>query len=325
MNKVQLVRLVFIDRRIREGMRQGRLANCSSMARDYEVSSKTILRDIDYLRNQRQAPIEYDPVRKGYYYSEENYSLPAISLTESDLFAICIARQGLERYRNTPIHERLLSVFDKIGDALPERVSIRPEWLDSRVSLLEEPRTSIDPQIWEGVATGLRDNRQIEIDYGKPGQAENMVRQVAPYHVLHYQGEWYLIGYCRLRQTVRTFAVSRIRRVELLGERFTLPADFDLETFWGQRFGVFGGEGSYRVCIWFSAQHAPYIRERQWQAGQQISEAGDGGIYLTRTASHLYELQRWVLSGGGGVRVEEPEELAQAVQAELETALAGYR
>ena len=93
-NKVQLLRLVFIDQKIREGMQTGKLANCSGMSREYEVSPKTIMRDIDYLKYQRDAPIEYDSSRKGYFYTEENFSLPALTLNESDLFAICIAQNA---------------------------------------------------------------------------------------------------------------------------------------------------------------------------------------------------------------------------------------
>ena len=64
-DKTQLLRLVFIDKKIREGMRFGNYANCSSMADEYEVSTKSIMRDIDYLKNQCDAPIEYDPSKKG--------------------------------------------------------------------------------------------------------------------------------------------------------------------------------------------------------------------------------------------------------------------
>ena len=82
-DKTQLLRLVFIDRKIREGMRSGIYANCSSMAKEYEVSSKSIMRDIDYLKNQRDAPIEYDPQKRGYYYTEDNFKLPAATDADS--------------------------------------------------------------------------------------------------------------------------------------------------------------------------------------------------------------------------------------------------
>ena len=94
-NKNQLLRLIFIDKKIREGMESGVLANCRRMADEYEVSPKSIMRDIDYLKYQRDAPIEYDSQKKGYYYTEEKYTLPAMDISESDLFAICLAEKAL--------------------------------------------------------------------------------------------------------------------------------------------------------------------------------------------------------------------------------------
>ena len=113
-NKAQLLRLIFVDRSIRKGMRSGKLANCSSMAEAYEVSYKSIMRDIDYLKHQCDAPIEYDPQRHGFYYTEETYQMPAINISESDLFAICVARKALEQHRNTPVYDKLLRVFGRI-------------------------------------------------------------------------------------------------------------------------------------------------------------------------------------------------------------------
>ena len=110
-DKTQLLRLIFIDKKIREGMRSGIYENCHSMAKEYEVSSKSILRDIDYLKHQCEAPIEYDSSKKGYFYTEENFKMPAININASDLFAICIAEKVLKQHQDTPVYQKLFSVF----------------------------------------------------------------------------------------------------------------------------------------------------------------------------------------------------------------------
>jgi len=85
--KPQHSRLLFIDRKIGEG----RYPNCGTLAEEWEVSNKTIMRDLDYMRYQLEAPLEYSAKHRGYYYTEENFKLPAISIKESDLFAIYLA------------------------------------------------------------------------------------------------------------------------------------------------------------------------------------------------------------------------------------------
>ncbi|HIJ79163.1 MAG: WYL domain-containing protein [Desulfobulbaceae bacterium] len=324
-DKNQLLRLLFIDRKIREGMRGGLLANCTSMAAEYEVSPKSILRDIDYLRNQRDAPIAYDSVKRGYYYTEENYALPAISLNESDLFAICIAEKALKQHEDTPIYQALQSVFQKIEASLPEKVSVQPAWVENRLSVVADHQTRIDPLVWQQLSDGLHRNRLLEIAYLKPGTEAATVRRVAPYHLVRYQGEWYLVGHCHLRGKVLTFAVSRIKESRLLNESFELPEDFDYERYGGQRFGIFAGEKEFEVRVWFDREHAPYVMERQWHPGQAVVLDQDDGLILSFPVRHVFEVKRWLLSWGRGVKVLGPPELAAAVQAELAAMLACYQ
>lgn len=316
--------MLFIDRKIREGMRRGVLANCTAMAAEYEVSTKSILRDIDYLKNQRDAPIAYDPQQRGYYYTEDNFALPAISLNESDLFAICIAEKALKQHEDTPIYRKLQGVFKKIEASLPEKVSIQPQWVESRLSVLPEPQTRFDPETWERISQGLNANHRLQLSYLKPGAHEATERQVDPYHMLRYQGEWYLLGYCHLRAKVLTFAVSRVCSVLVLDQTFELPADFDAEQTGAGQFGIFSGGEEFMVRIRFEAEHVPFVRERQWHPAQHIEECADNGVELSFPARHVYEVKRWILSWGGGVQALAPPELVDGVRAELVAALAQY-
>ena len=323
-DKTQLLRLLFVDRKIREGMASGQLANCSSMAAEYEVSTKSILRDIDYLRNQRDAPIAYDDSRRGYYYTEEQYQLPAIDLNESDLFAICIAEEVLVRHENSPVYQRLRTVFDKIEASLPASVSVQPDWLAESLSVVPESQTQIDPKIWATVTDGLRKHFSLLILYERPGAEERTSRRFDPYHIVRCRGEWYLVGHCHLRDALRTLAVSRIWSVELLDQSFVVPDSFDPAVYRGGSFDIFGGAEKYRVRLCFDRNHAPYVMERQWHPEQEIQKDPKGGIVLAFPAADLHGVRQWVLSWGGGVRVLAPDVLAAMVQAELQSALAGY-
>lgn len=323
-NKAQLQRLIFVDRSIREGMQNRILANCGSMAAEYEVSYKSIMRDIDYLKHQCDAPIEYDQQLHGYYYTEDSYQLPAISISESDLFAIYIARKALQQYRNTPIYRKLASVFTKIEESLPDRVSVSPDWVEERVSVFSDQQTEISPVIWDTVAEALHKNHRLKVSYLKPGADRTDSREVDPYHVVSFQGEWYLIGFCHLRQEIRTFALSRIKRAEAQENTYSIPHDFSFEQFSGRQFGIFRSDRLYEVSVHFSAGNAPYVQEREWHAEQAITQQKDGSIILSFPTSHLFEVKRWVLSWGSGVEVLAPPELRRDVRAELEKALRAY-
>jgi len=323
-NKAQLQRLIFIDRMIREGMHGGRLANCASMAAAYEVSAKSIRRDIDYLKNQCDAPIAYDSRRYGFHYTEESYSLPAMNISESDLFAISLARKTLRQYENNPIYHKLSSVFGKIERALPTRISVDPAWIDERMTVFPESRTAIDPTIWDKVAEGLRHSHRLGLQYLKPGEETAGDRLVDPYHIASFQGEWYLVGHCHLRREVRTFAISRIKAVQTSDADFLIPDNFSFEKFSGQHFGIFRGERDFSVKILFSPRHRPYVEEREWHREQSLERQPDGGVLLSFTSNHLFEVKRWVLSWGAGVKVLAPQELAKDLRDELRQTLQAY-
>ena len=323
-DKTALLRLIFIDKKIREGMACGILANCGSMAAEYEVSGKSILRDIDYLRHQRDAPIAYDSSRRGYYYTEEQYRLPAIDLTESDLFAICIAEKVLTQHENSPVYQRLKTVFNKIEASLPTSVTVQPDWLEESLSVVPEHQTRIDPAVWHTVTEGLRKHLSLRIINERPGATEPTARRFDPYHIVRCDGEWYLVGHCRLRDGLRTFAVSRIRAAELMTDAFVVPDDFDPEAFRAGKFGVFGTDRVYRVRIRFDRNRTPYLLERQWHPEQEITRQADGGIELTFPAANLHTVRQWVLSWGSGARVLAPDLLVMAVKTELQKALATY-
>ena len=318
--KPQYRRLLFIDRKLREGG----FPNCTSLAKEWEVSVKTIQRDLDYLKYELDAPVEYDSAHRGFYYSEAQFSLPAMQISESDLFAVCIAQNALRQFRDTPVHKTLASIFAKIQDSLPDKTRAQPAWLDERILVFPEPATRIDPKIWDTVAKAIRDNKRLLVCHAAPGDKACTERKVDPYYLVNYKGEWYLSSHCYSRDSIRTFAVSRIRKAQILAETFTMPKSLDKGTMFGDQFGIIWKDKFHKVRIRFTAEVAPYIRERQWHATQKIKDLRGGGLILEFTTNHLNEVKDWVLSWGAGARVVSPPVLAEKVTSSIREALQAY-
>lgn len=298
--------------------------NSSSLASEWEVSSKTIQRDLDYMRTMLDAPIAYNAKKRGYYYTEENFHLPAMALNDSDLFAIFIAEKVLKQYENTPVYARLTSVFTKISESLPEKVSVDPAQLDDKFSFFQSPYTVISESVWETVFSSLRTSTSVKIVHTKPGAENRTERVIDPYHIFSFHEEWYVIAFCHQKKGIRTFAFSRISQAKLTHHFYTVVEDFDLKQTTRSRFGVQWSEDEFEVKIWFSPDAAPYIKERQWQKGQKISEHEDKSIIMVFPVSHLLEVKRWVLSWGSQARVLAPNELIVLVKEELQQALDYY-
>ncbi len=315
--KPQFRRLVFIDKEIRKGARLNKLPNARTLAETYEVSQRTIQRDIEFLTFELNAPIKYDEQRYGYYYTEPDFRLPALNISQGDFFAVTIGEKVLQQYRGTPLYDRLKIVFEKLQESIPDNVTIDPSWLDERFTFFPDASPTLNPDIWELCLKGLQDSTTVTFDYLIPGYAKPHRRTVDPYHFVSYRAQWYLIGYCHYVKEIRSFAVSRMSKAKASADTFTIPSDFDFETHAGTHFGIIFGTEEHEIRVLFDAETAPYVKEREWHWTQVVEEHDDGSMELTLRANHLLEISRWILSWGGGATVLDPPELKTMVADEV--------
>jgi predicted DNA-binding transcriptional regulator YafY len=318
--KPLMARIRFIDRKIREGA----FPSGRKLASEYEVSVRTIHRDIEYMRDMLDCPIAYDSARRGFYYTEPAFALPNVSIRESELFALCVAEKALEQYRGTPLYGALASVFQKILSALPGETTVDYSWLNPDISFFQLSYTVIRHDVWEKISTALYTRSLLRITHRKAGAEEATDRLVEPYHMVSYEGEWYLIAFCRLRKQALTFALSRIEGAQRLDETFTKPATFSLGAYLGEHFGIMKENEDYDVEIEFTRQAASYIRERIWRNGQSIRENPDGSLLLGFKVNSLAEVKRWVLGWGPMAKVRSPEILKKEIRRDLLSAAENY-
>ena len=92
-------RIIQIDEDIRSGIYPG----VSYLMEKHGVSKRTILRDIEFLRDRYNAPVESDRTHKGYYYTDPTFAIKNVLLTEGDLFNISTVMPLMEQYKNTPL------------------------------------------------------------------------------------------------------------------------------------------------------------------------------------------------------------------------------
>ena len=312
-NKTQFCRLLELDRRLRDGG----YPNCQSFSLDWEVSQKTVQRDIDYLRDELRAPIEYDFAKKGFYYTRKNWFLPSISVSEGDLLAILVAEKAVEQYRGTPIATELERVFGKITDLLPDKITIRPELIFNKFSFTAPPSRAIDAGTWAMVVRGLVHQTRLQMSY-KPVEHDLEDWLLEPLHMANLQGEWYLFGKCQGETFVRQFALGRIRKVALSGQRFEMPAGFDPRQLLANTFGRFAGNHSHTVRLLFAKKVALWVLEKQWGPRQAVRTRRNGDVEVVFSASGLLEVFRWVMAWGRWARVLAPAELRQMVDREID-------
>ncbi|RAP77090.1 helix-turn-helix transcriptional regulator [Paenibacillus montanisoli] len=80
----------------------------------------------------------------------------------------------------------------------------------------------------EQAVAGFRTQRMV---YQKGFGQEAQERDIDPFGLVHWRGKWYIIAYCHLRQSTRSFRVDRITSLSETNAQFERPADFSARNF----------------------------------------------------------------------------------------------
>src|SRR5881392_3641440 len=300
--------------RIHRAIQAGKYPNATAMSGELEVSAKSIYRDIEFMRDRLELPIEFAVARNGFHYTQEVGSFPTLQITEGELFALLVAEKSLQQYRGTTFEKPLRSAFKKMAAALPDTISLNLADWEQTISFRTSAEPILNVEIFDILAKATARHGQLLLTYRKPGRKETEPRVVDPYHLANINGEWFLFAYCHLRNDIRTFVPSRIQEAELTGKTFIRPQKFSLEKRLRDTFGVVTGQGEFEVVIRFDELVSDYIREKRWHPSQQLIELEDGGVELRLKLSSLVEIHRWILSWGGHAVAFQPRELVASVR-----------
>ena len=311
--------------RIHEAIKSGMYPNCRTLAEEFEVNAKSIQRDLYFMRDRLRLPLEYHPLRYGYYYTQEVEAFPAIQISEGELLALLVAEKSMEQYRGTPFEGPLVSAFKKLTAGLPATISISLADWDKTISFRSSTESVMNLELMDVLAKATAKHRRLEIEYRKPRQLAPEKRIVDPYHLANINGEWFLFAFDHLRKDIRTFSAVRIKAARPTGESFVRPQKFSLETTLRGSFGVISGQGEHNVVIRFDSSVADYIREKRWHPSQKLRELPKGAVEIQLRLSSLAEVERWILSWGGNAVPINPPELVENVKAAAKRMLQGRR
>lgn len=297
-------------------VRRGEYPNCTTFARTWEVSRKTVQRDVEFLRDSLRAPLGYDPVRRGFHYTDRTWQLPAVDLTEGELFELAVCERMASHYQGTPLSTTLSGLFDKVRALLPAPVKVDPVAVHAGFSFHGQPVRAVEPAVWTACARAVRDGRSLQVSYRAFGRPRSKRLLLVALHLACLAGEWVLVAHPRRGGRPFVFALSRMRDA-LVTEDPVPPEPFDPDAYFTNRFvryvGQDGDARSHDVRIRFTPDAAEGIRERRWHPRQQLDTAPDGSVTLRFPAPTLYEVERWVLQWGAAAEVLAPPELRTAL------------
>jgi predicted DNA-binding transcriptional regulator YafY len=301
-------------------IKTNRYPNRTQLARSIEVTTKTIQRDLDYMRYQLGLPIEFDYARGGYYFTKPITDLPLFQLTESELVSVFVAQKALEAYRGTPFEQPLRTAFEKLQAATSNpafRISISWEDLGSSISFRHFQAYLPDVTIFAELAKAIQIEEVVEFDYKKLDAKAFEKRTVEPWHLACVSGQWYLLGYDSSRGARRIFVLGRMQNVSVTGREFAnpKPGDKDIQQLFQNNFQIWQSENARleQIVLRFSGRAAQLVRERNWHPSQRLQELADGNLEVSLSLNSLEEIVPWILSWGRHCEVISPLRLHKKV------------
>src|ERR1700756_754130 len=230
-------------------IKTGRYPNRTQLARSIEVTTKTIQRDLDYMRHQLGLPIEFDYAKGGYYFTKPMTDLPLFQLTEFELVSIFVAQKALEAYKGTAFEQPLRTAFQKLQAATNSpgtKVSVSWEDLDSAISFRHFDAYLPDAKIFTDMTKAIQNEEVVEFDYKKLDAKAYEKRTVEPWHLACVSGQWYLLGYDISREARRIFVLGRMQNVSTITRTFShpRPGDAGIQRLFQNSFQIWQSENA---------------------------------------------------------------------------------
>lgn len=317
----RLERILYMDTLIQNS----RYPSVKTFRDHFEVSKRTIIYDIQFLKDRLKAPIQYSHSHGGYFYADPSWRLSIFPVTEGDLLGFFLSIELTHRYLGTPFEKPLRDSIQRLTSILPDKVQISIEELSSHFSVRAGAASKTPPETLVALQQAIQERHPVDMVYFTAGRGAETQRVIYPYHLFNMKGEWYLIAYDQLRQGIRQFALPRIRRWRILEEEhFEIDPQFSSDDYFRKSFQSEHGDIIVEVILLFDPYQARYIRERPYHESQTLEEQSDGSIVMRFVTGALGEVQRWVMSYGSHVQVIAPESLAQSIKEEFHASLQKY-
>jgi predicted DNA-binding transcriptional regulator YafY len=295
------------------------------LAEELGCVRRTVYRDLEALMAAGFPVTSEKRDGRVYYRFVETFRLGDVPFTPDEILSLAFGEDLLRALEGTVFHDSIRSALEKIRSALGPSVSEFLAKLGESFRVLPGPHENYAAMrdTIRALNEAVLDRRTVRMRYHTGATGRERERALDPYRVWYRGGALYVIGHDHLSGEVRTFAVGRIRRLELTDARFEVPADFDFEARVGTAFGVVA-EPPMKVRILFDRRWADWVAERTWHPSQQLVRRRGGALELTMEVGGAAEVRSWVLSFGAGAEVLEPAALREEVRAELAKAAARY-
>jgi proteasome accessory factor B len=255
-------------------------------------SIRTFQRDIRDIRNIFGVDVEYSRAEKGYYISQDEAdNMNFQRMIESfDLFNTLNFARDLQPY----VH-------------LEKQ---RPQGTDNMYGLLH----------------AIKIRRKISFWYQKFWDDQARQRITEPYALKEFRNRWYVIAKDLEDSVIKSFALDRLTALEITGNSFSYPKDFDAETMYRYCFGIISPNDEHptEVILSFDPHQGKYIKSLPLHETQEILKDTEEELQIKLNLFITRDFIMELLSHGDSVKVIKPDSLIEEVKTTYQKSLQLY-
>lgn len=168
------------------------------------------------------------------------------------------------------------------------------------------------------IIEAMRDNMEIELLHKSYWYDEPRIYIVQPYCIKVFKQRWYVIGYCKERNALRTFSLDRIQKLNTLDTKFIVPKDFDGNDYFENCFGIIADDDVsveiIRIKVY--GMHVQYVRALPFHHSQVEIETNNEYSIFELKMKPTFDFKQELLSRGADIEVLSPlffrEEMLEA-------------
>ena len=294
-----------------DGVPVDELASMLAVSRDH------MLKDIDMLT--QVGPPDGDPgeyllvsVEDGRVFVDLPQRLTRpLRLTPAEGCSLLLGIRSLRESGVAPFDDAMESAELKLLQALGHDATEAEKLATG--TIVAEPDRIVAEHLRQ-LVTAARLQRTVDIDYVSVSSHKAEQRQIDPYGIVHHAGEWYVVGHCHKRGDTRTFRIDRIARLAATEHPFTVPEEFDLETYRREQLYVPSAD-AVTVHVYLDPLATARVGAA-WPVGERVMH-DDGSAEIAMECEGLEWVTGWVLGFGKHAYITEPEEARAAMRTRL--------
>lgn len=266
----------------------------SELADQFEVSVRTIYRDIDSISSSG-IPIYTLQGRGGGIEIAEDFILSKTLLSDPEKQQILSALQGLEH--STIQHENEL--LTKLSALFKMK---NTSWIE--IDFNNWQNNKMYEKRFNDIKSAILSKNIISFAYFSSNEKET-IRRVKPVRLLFKSQDWYLYAFCLLRNDFRCFKLSRMKNIEIHDEKF----DDSFENV------ILKKEMPHDNIRYIKVKFDRKVAFRVYdELNSEITEDDDGNLYTELELVDDYNLYYYLLSFGDNVEVLEPKEVRAQIK-----------